>query len=164
MLPAPQGKDQEVTTILSSFSQAYRRDIGRRVLGLAIAANLQIAAALVASAQDSHLGITEYEISCMPCHGIAGRGDGPSAKFLLKVPTDLTKITKTNNGIFPAERLAEIIDGRAIVASHGPRDMPIWGDRYRVRVEPNEPRSEIERRGRAHIAALVEYIRSIQEK
>jgi mono/diheme cytochrome c family protein len=134
------------------------------MLGLVIAANLHLAAGSVASAQDPHLGIAEYEISCMPCHGIDGRGGGPSAKFLMKAPTDLTKIAKLNDGVFPAERLAEIIDGRAIVASHGQRDMPIWGDRYRVRVDPYEPRSEIERRGRAHIAALVEYLRSIQEK
>lgn len=148
----------------TSFCPVHRRGICRSVLGVVVAAKLLVAAGSMALAQDPHLGITEYEISCMPCHGIDGRGDGPSAKFLLKVPTDLTKITKVNKGIFPAQRLAEIIDGRAIVASHGQRDMPVWGDRYRVRIEPNEPRSEIERRGRAHIAALVEYIRSIQEK
>jgi hypothetical protein len=117
-----------------------------------------------AQAQDPHLGITEYEISCMPCHGIDGRGDGPRAKTLKTAPADLTMITKSHNGEFPAKKLTEIIDGRAIVGPHGQRDMPVWGDRYRVRTEANEPNSAIDRRARAQISALVEYLRRIQEK
>ena len=29
-----------------------------------------------ADAEDPHLGVIEYEISCMPCHGVEGHGDG----------------------------------------------------------------------------------------
>jgi hypothetical protein len=29
-----------------------------------------------------HLGVVEYEISCLPCHGDDGQGDGPQAEFL----------------------------------------------------------------------------------
>jgi hypothetical protein len=116
-----------------------------------------------AQAQDPHLGITEYEISCMPCHGIDGRGDGPRAKTLKTVPADLTMITKSHNANSPP-RNSLTIDGRAIVGTHGQRDMPVWGDRYRVRTEANEPNSAIDRRARAQILALVEYLRRIQEK
>ena len=108
--------------------------------------------------------ITEYEISCMPCHGIDGRGDGPRAKSLKTAPADLTMITKSHNGEFPVKKLIEIIDGRAIVATHGQRDMPVWGDRYRVPAEVNERASQIERRARAQVAALVEYLKTIQAK
>ena len=73
-------------------------------------------------------------------------------------------IAKSHNGEFPAKKLTEIIDGRAIVGTHGQRDMPVWGDRYRVRTEANEPNSAIDRRARAQISALVEYLRRIQEK
>ena len=100
----------------------------------------------------------------MPCHGIDGRGDGPRAKSLKWAPADLTKIAKSNKGQFPARKLAEIIDGRAIAGAHGQREMPVWGDRYRVRTEANEPISAIDRRARAQITALVEYFRRIQEK
>lgn len=146
-----------------SHPKHHRRFL-RTLWVLAINVALPLATGLLARAEDPHLGITEYELSCMPCHGIDGRGDGPRAKFLMNAPTDLTKITERNNGVFPAERLAEIIDGRAIVAAHGQREMPVWGHRYRVRIEPDESSSQVERRGRAHIAALVEYIRSLQEK
>lgn len=117
-----------------------------------------------AKAQSLHHGIIEYEISCMPCHGINGRGDGPSAKSLKTAPSDLTKIAKANNGQFPARKLAEIIDGRAIVGAHGQREMPIWGDRYRVQTDAREPPSAIDRRAREQISAVVEYLRTIQEK
>ena len=100
----------------------------------------------------------------MPCHGVDGRGDGPRAKSLKTAPADLTKIAKSNKGQFPARKLAEIIDGRAIVGGHGQREMPVWGDRYRVQVEAIEPATTIERRARAQISALVEYLRTIQEK
>lgn len=129
-----------------------------------MALTLQLAIGHEAHAQDPHLGIIEYEISCMPCHGLDGRGNGPRAKSLNAAPSDLTKIAKSNKGEFPAKKLAEIIDGRAIVGDHGQRDMPVWGDRYRVPAEANERTSTIERRARSQISALVEYLRTLQEK
>jgi hypothetical protein len=125
---------------------------------------LQATAIGPVKAEDSHLGITEYELSCMPCHGLNGRGDGPRAKSLKSAPADLTRIAKSNGGVFPARKLAEIIDGRAIVSAHGQREMPVWGDRYRVQVEESERASAIDRRARAQISALVEYLRTLQEK
>ena len=142
----------------SAMSSTLRMAVVWAVLGLHVVASTS------ASAEDPHLGITEYEISCMPCHGIDGRGDGPRAKSLKTAPADLTMITKSHNGEFPAKKLIEIIDGRPIVGTHGPRDMPVWGDRYRVSAEANERASQIERRARAQIAALVEYLKTIQAK
>ena len=118
----------------------------------------------VASADDDHLGIVEFEIACMSCHGIEGRGDGSLANSLKRRPADLTQIAKSNGGIFPSKKVAEIIDGRASVAAHGVRDMPVWGDRYRVVTEAGEGAAEIEQRARAQISALVEYLETIQEK
>jgi hypothetical protein len=109
------------------------------------------------------LGITEYELSCMPCHGMDGRGDGPDARFLSTKPADLSRITKMNGDIFPAEGLAIFIDGRAMVAAHGPREMPVWGDRYRL---PNQEPGEdwdTEHEARSRIKALVGYIESLQQ-
>ena len=153
--------------VLDSYEAVvlYSRQTARRgATAFAIAFTLPLAAHLPAQAQDPHLGLTEYELSCMSCHGIDGRGDGPRAKSLKTAPADLTKIAKSNKGQFPARTLAEIIDGRAIVGGHGQREMPVWGDRYRVQVDASEPATLIERRARAQISALVEYLRTIQEK
>jgi len=117
-----------------------------------------------AGAEDPHLGIVEYEISCMPCHGVDGRGDGRLAHALKTHPADLTQIAKVNKGEFPSRKVADIIDGRALVATHGPREMPVWGDRYRRPIEPNEPAANIEERARVQIAALVRYLQTMQEK
>ena len=118
----------------------------------------------VATADDDHLGVVEFEIACMPCHGIEGRGDGSLANSLKRRPADLTQIAKSNGGIFPSKKVAEIIDGRASVAAHGARDMPVWGDRYRVVTEAGEGAAEVEQRARAQINALVDYLETIQEK
>ena len=97
----------------------------------------------------------------MPCHGIDGRGDGRLANTLTKQPADLTQIAKSNNGKFPSARIAEMIDGRALVAAHGEREMPIWGDRYSVAI-PGETHAMAEKRVRGQIAALIDYLKSIQ--
>ena len=100
----------------------------------------------------------------MPCHGVDGHGDGRRAKSLKTVPADLTKIAKSNNGEFPFQKIAEIVDGRAIVAAHGPREMPIWGERYRMPTQATETPAQIDERARLQIAALVRYLMTIQEK
>jgi hypothetical protein len=54
-------------------------------------------------------------------------------------------------------RIAHIIDGYEIVAFHGSRDMPIWGDYFRN----NQTRDEALIKLREH--NLTEYIRSLQQ-
>lgn len=123
---------------------------------------LALSPATRAADEEDDVGLNEFEISCMPCHGPQGRGDGPRARELKIEPADLTLITKRNGGKFPAEDLARIIDGRDIVAAHGVRDMPVWGDRYRINTEPGVPPSEIDQRARDMIEALVAFLSSIQ--
>ncbi len=91
----------------------------------------------------------------MACHGPDGRGNGPLAGKLNKVPADLTQIAKLNGGKFPAGKIAEIIDGRDIVAAHGMRDMPIWGNRYRAAPDDNETPLQVDERARSQILSLV---------
>ena len=124
---------------------------------------LAVANSGCAQSDDEHLGLTEYELACMPCHGIDGHGDGPLAKKLTTPPSDLTQIAKSNGGTFPTLRIGEIIDGRAEVADHGAREMPVWGDRYRLTRLPNETRRDAERRTRKRIDALVRYVMRLQQ-
>ena len=75
-------------------------------------------------------GRNEFLRSCASCHGVSGKGDGPVAKSLSPPPSDLTRLSEANNGVFPVSRVHEVIDGRIESLVHGTRDMPVWGDRY----------------------------------
>jgi mono/diheme cytochrome c family protein len=113
---------------------------------------------------DDLIGLTEYEIACMSCHGLDGKGNGPQAPTLSMMPADLTGIARANGGVFPARQIYDMIDGRGVIPAHGRRDMPIWGARYRATGEPGEDPAEVEKRVRSLINALVNYIESIQTK
>jgi len=124
---------------------------------------LTVASNGLTQSDDEHLGLIEYELACMPCHGVDGRGDGPLAKRLKTLPPDLTNLAKSNGGTFPNLRIEKFIDGRADVTAHGAREMPVWGDRYRLTGLPNETRRDAEQRTRARIDALVRYVKRLQQ-
>jgi mono/diheme cytochrome c family protein len=103
-------------------------------------------------------GARAFRASCASCHGVSARGDGPLAGQLRRTPPDLTGFSARNGGVFPSERLTRIIDGRD-VASHGDRSMPVWGDAFRV-----SPGGLTAEQVGARIAAIVRYLRGIQER
>lgn len=100
-----------------------------------------------------------YRAYCASCHGETGRGDGPVAMALRTPPADLTRLTQRNGDVFPAERVAERIDGRSHVAAHGPSEMPVWGDPLSSSF-PAKGEAALE----ARVAALVEYLRTLQAR
>jgi mono/diheme cytochrome c family protein len=100
--------------------------VGTAVLGAAL-----VAAPVLGYAQAVDIGKPEYVNSCAVCHGDSGTGDGSIVAPLKIAPGDLTKIQKSNNGVFPFGRVYEVIDGRKTIAAHGSRDMPVWGDRFK---------------------------------
>jgi hypothetical protein len=57
--------------------------------------------------------------------------------------------------------IAEFIDGRRRLRAQGPGNMPVWGERFDREV-PTGPAGDIAIRG--GVAALIEYLRSIQAK
>jgi len=73
-------------------------------------------------------GRETYRTSCASCHGISGKGDGPAASALKRPPTDLTTIARRNGGRFPAVRVFQSVEGSALIAAHGSREMPVWGE------------------------------------
>ena len=85
-----------------------------------------------AQEQEIDIGQHEYLGKCAICHGTSGKGDGSYAAMLKQKVPDLTNIRKNNNGIFPFNRIYNVIDGREMVAAHGTRDMPIWGREYTI--------------------------------
>ncbi|WP_143096297.1 c-type cytochrome [Tranquillimonas alkanivorans] len=107
----------------------------------------------------------EFLNSCASCHGMDGKGAGFLTRLFRGVdPGDLTQLAANNGGTFPLERAFAVIDGRAEVAAHGDRKMPVWGDRY-MNAEMSEwgPDELNELRVRNRIYALVHYLQSMQE-
>ena len=73
-------------------------------------------------------GIDLYLTYCASCHGNNGEGDGPVAGVMLVQVPNLRLLSERNDGTFPADAVAEYVDGRAVVSAHGDRRMPVWGD------------------------------------
>lgn len=106
------------------------------VFALALAAQNQPPAAQTTQPVIKHVPIQPtsaasgeemYTSYCAACHGRDGKGDGPAAAALKVPPTDLTVLARKNGGKYPAMKVSSIIRGEDVIASHGSRDMPIWG-------------------------------------
>lgn len=108
------------------------------------------------AAEDTFSGEQEFQESCAVCHGASATGDGPLAGILNIPPPDLTELRKRNNGIFPYEDTFSVIDGRANITSHGTKDMPVWGMKFRLDSEGPE--------AHARTLELVLYLQSVQKK
>lgn len=144
---------------------------GLLIGGLLMAGAEAVAAAgatgspLVSEGISLALGQRDYRNYCAACHGPEGKGDGTLGEFLTLAVPDLTRLSKLNAGQFPAERVTEVIDGRADVKVHGLRDMPVWGDWFNAEaISQDTDRDTREIIVQDRIRSLVSYIESIQEK
>jgi cytochrome c553 len=93
------------------------------------------------------LGRALYAAHCATCHGSTGQG---------AAAPDLTRHAMGNGGVFPSQRLAQVIDGRS-VAAHGPRGMPVWGDAFRSVPGDSSPAAAA-----ARVEAITRFLASIQ--
>jgi mono/diheme cytochrome c family protein len=96
-----------------------------------------------------------FMANCASCHGPNGRGGGTLASQLRHEVPDLTTFAMRNGGMFPSVRVRRIIDGTGI-ASHGTREMPVWGTVFR------RQRGVSEALAAARIDAVTQYLESIQ--
>ena len=116
---------------------------------------------------EENSGRNESLRSCASCHGVSEKGDGPVARSLSPPPSDLTRLSEANNGVFPVSRVHEVIDGRMERLIDGTRDMPVWGDRYMQEMTSRKSRDFVSKEWneaivRRRILALVEYISTLQ--
>lgn len=102
----------------------------RKTLVALAGASLLGASGLTSAADKVDLGKREYESKCAVCHGLTGKADVSYAEVLKTAIPNLTVLTKKNGGVFPSQRVYEVIDGREQVKAHGTREMPIWGNDY----------------------------------
>ena len=111
-------------------------------------------------------GKTEFEAKCATCHGVNGKGSGPTAAFLTRHAADLTILAKSNGGILPIAAMYDVIVGDKEVPAHGSRDMPSWGVAYRIQAGeyymdvPYDPEAYV----RVRVLSLIEYINRLQTK
>jgi mono/diheme cytochrome c family protein len=123
---------------------------------------------LMASAQAQPRGGPgrwDYQNSCASCHGASGRGDGPLVRHLVTPPTDLSRLTQRNGGVFPRDRLVGMIDGRASteIGPHGSREMPVWGNTYVERFTQAGGSPQLaEDAARRRILDLVDHLEQLQ--
>ena len=106
------------------------------------------------------LGEPTFRRYCASCHGIDARGHGPVARSLQTPPPNLRRIAQRHGGAFPGGEIARTIDGRFEIGSHGPREMPVWGQVFGADF-PDVGMGESIARGQ--VAVLVEYLKSIQD-
>ena len=97
---------------------------------------------------------------CSSCHGPNADGHGPVAKLLETPSSDLRRLGDRYGTPLPVAKIASSIDGRAEVAAHGDRDMPVWGERFNDIPDEGEAR---ERAVAERIAEIVAYLESIQQ-
>ena len=105
-------------------------------------------------------GEEAYGRYCASCHGLEGKGDGPVAASLRRAPTDLTQLARRSGGRFDERYVMSVIDGRRLVAEHGPREMPVWGATFEEELRDERYpgwTSLLKTR------TLVDYLRSIQQ-
>jgi mono/diheme cytochrome c family protein len=127
------------------------------VIGVA-EASAQVPATAQSPERGEH-GSSIFRTYCASCHGETGRGDGPLAQSLRRPPPDLTGIAARHQGVFPAEKVYRIIDGRERVPGHGGPDMPVWGDAF-MRSGEATTRESVNTK----IRRLVEFLDSIQRR
>jgi len=99
-----------------------------------------------------------FESYCAVCHGKDAKGNGPAASALKIPPPDLTQLAKKSGGKYPAAHVASVIRGQADLASHGSKDMPVWGPLFSSISQGHE--GQVQQR----VANLVTYIESLQQK
>ncbi len=114
--------------------------------------------------ENAKVGEAEFNNSCASCHGSDAKGAGFLTRLFRGVdPGDLTQLAANNGGEFPSERVFEVIDGRAEVAAHGDRKMPVWGERYwATAMSEYGPEEFNEQRAQIRVQELVVYLEAIQ--
>src|SRR4051794_35275878 len=100
----------------------------KQVLVIAAAGALILAAGHAAS-PDSQIIIPAHQTNptdgqqmfvsyCAPCHGADGRGSGPVAGALKARPSDLTLLTKNNQGKYPDSHVYTVLEFGSAVPAH----------------------------------------------
>jgi mono/diheme cytochrome c family protein len=119
------------------------------------------------SASENTPGKLEYQRACARCHGDDGKGPAATAATSTAKTKDLTLLARDNGGVFPERKILRVIHDTEPIAAHGPREEPVWGKRFSLRLNvatgaSNLPGSSAQIDYR--VKQLTQYLKSIQEK
>src|SRR5208282_3241426 len=125
---------------------------------------LIVALAATARTAAAQSGTQDYQNYCAECHGLGGKGDGPSRLTIPMnpPPTDLTQMAKKNGGKFPFDEVVDSIDGRKNIPSHERIQMPFLGTTLQKPGKEFTPESNAEVKKR--IESMARYVESLQQK
>lgn len=103
-------------------------------------------------------GAEMYKTYCAVCHGTDGKGNGPAAEALKVPPSDLSALATKNGGKYPSMKVTAMLRGEDVLAAHGTKDMPIWGNLFWSMSEGHQ--AEVAQR----VSNLNKYLESLQKK
>lgn len=136
----------------------------KSLMGVGLSCGLLLAGEGVVA---DNLAKNDFVNYCASCHGADGKGKGPMAGALKGKPTDLTMLTKNNNGYFPYLKLRRVIDGQVEdgnIRAHSSHEMPVWGNVFRSELGVTDGREGGNYAiAKARILHIVDYISSIQQ-
>lgn len=131
------------------------------VAGLSVAAQSKtpkrVETTAVKASANPASGVDLYQAHCASCHGADAKGGGPAAEALRMRPSDLTLLSRKNNGKFPVYRVEHLLGGSDELVPHGSRTMPVWGPVFRTM-------NRDEGMAAMRVRNLVTYLESIQQK
>jgi mono/diheme cytochrome c family protein len=101
-----------------------------------------------------------YKELCAGCHGGDGRGVGPTARYCVVPPTDLTSLTKRNRGTFPEQKVTQILryGTEKPVQTQSTTYMPVWKPLL-ASIHGESPELTEQR-----ITSITDYLKTLQGK
>ena len=110
-----------------------------------------------AASSSTPSGAELYKQRCAACHGNDLKGSGP-VPSPYRVPPDLTTLTRRHGGKFPGAYVSDVLRNGVILPAHGPAEMPVWGEDFRVGDHLDEHQVTL------RITSLINYIKLRQLK
>ena len=156
MVAAPQHDVKRHGVLVSSSARQLMQSSQKWTVSSCAVIVMLLAGAALARGDDVTRGRAIYLRYCATCHGLTAEGNGPVAQALKTPPTNLRLLSDLYGNPLQEDKVARAIDGRAEVKAHGPRDMPVWGERFFSESHGDE------RQVKERIAQLVAYLQSLQ--
>lgn len=99
-----------------------------------------------------------YAAYCVGCHGEDGLGYGRYSSDCTVPPSDLTQLARKNYGIYPVEKVRQVLRQGTGQAPAGRGYMPIWEPLLKVLNGDAPGVTEV------RIRSLAEYVRTMQDR
>lgn len=107
-------------------------------------------------------GAVLFAQNCAVCHGVTARGDGEWSTGMVPAPSDLTRLSSGNNGVFPMAHILSVVDGYDRSGLPG-KEMPEFGLLLRGPTVPLDVGDGVFTPTPRPLAALLTYLEGLQK-